>query len=377
MNLRNKRIVVSVISDLVSDQRVAKICDYLQSRGAIVSLIGRSGKDSPPLNPRTYTTRRLPSIFRKGALQYLEFNLRLLFRLCFEKADLFLANDLDTLTPNYLHAFMRRKPLVYDSHEYFTGVPELRDKSFKRKIWLALERLLLPRIKHAYTVNQSVADRYAKETGISMKVVRNLPRGGSLPPCEDRYKLPEGRRILLMQGSGINPERGYEEAVLSMQFLPENYLLVIIGGGSIWKDLKQLVLKENLSSKVLFIEKVPFEILSCYTRQANLGLSLDKPLSDNYRLSLPNKVFDYFRAGVPVLASRINEVEKLILQYKCGWILSTHDPGKIAATIETIFSNSDAYAQCRQNTNRASAELNWEQEEIVLDQVYRSIEFKR
>src|SRR5688500_15084957 len=175
MLMKKKKVVVSVISDLVTDQRVHKVCSFLHEQDADVLLIGRRFKDSSVLQARSYPTKRILCYFRKGVMQYLEFNVKLFIALCLNRVDIFLSNDLDTLLPNFLHAKLRFKPLVYDSHEYFTGVLELLHRHRKRKIWKSLENFLLPRIKYAYTVNESISKKYEKEYGIKMGIVRNLP----------------------------------------------------------------------------------------------------------------------------------------------------------------------------------------------------------
>ncbi len=373
MNINNKTIVVSVISDLVTDQRVHKVCTFLAERGARVMLIGRAFSTSLPVEQRAYTSIRLHCIFKKGVLQYLEFNLRLFIRLWFHRPDLLVANDLDTLLPNFIHSRLRKKPLVYDSHEYFTGVPELRSKPLKRKIWKSLEAFLLPRIQHAYTVNDAIREQYAKEYGISMRVVRNMPVLKPCLPCPDEYRLPDDKIILIMQGSGINPERGYEEAVAAMELLSDEYLLVIIGSGTIWNELKTQAGRQVSGHRIRFIDRVPFEVLSCYTRQAALGLSLDKPLSENYRLSLPNKVFDYIHAGVPVLGSDIAAVRHIIDEYAVGWVVPEVSPEAIAASIKQIMTDQEGYHKIRSNTHTAAAVLHWETEEKILEEIYNEI----
>ncbi len=368
--MKKRRIIVSVISDLVSDQRVHRVCSFLQENGFSVLLIGRRLKKSLPLGERNYTTQRIRCYFTKGVLQYAEFNWKLFWKLLFKKTDLFLSNDLDTLLPNFFNAFLRRKKLVYDSHEYFTGTPELQNKPFKRKIWRTLEKMILPHLKYAYTVSQSIADQYQKDTGIKMKVIRNTPvlSEGSLVTKDEIF--PGGKKILLLQGSGINKDRGAEELIQSMQLLPDDLLLVLIGSGDCWNDLKKLSKSLGLDDKVLFIEKVPFSELKRYTSQAHLGFSIDKPFCLNYQLSLPNKIFDYIHAGVPVLASDIAEVRKIIDAYQVGTIISEITPRTIADMVQSIFIDTIRYETWKKNTAKAANELCWQKEQFVLKEIF-------
>ncbi len=108
--------------------------------------------------------------------------------------------------------------------------------------------------------------------------------------------------MLILQGSGININRGAEEAVEMMQYL-EDTILYIIGGGDIYNKLKDLVFRLNLVETVIIKDKIPYEELIEYTKIADVGLSLDKGTNLNYEYSLPNKVFDYIQAQTPLLVS--------------------------------------------------------------------------
>ncbi len=363
---------MSVISDLVTDQRVHKVCMFLHHHNFDVTLVGRKHKKSKPLNNRPYKAERILCFFSKGTLLYAEFMTKLFFKILFRKADIFLSNDLDTLLPNFLVHKLKGKQLVYDSHEYFTGTPELQTTPFKKKIWQTLEKVLLPRIRNAYTVNQSIAQLYKSQYGIEMKVVRNVPYLQTESPANKRL-LPEDKTILLLQGSGINEGRGAEELVESIKLLPDHFLLCLIGGGDCWDKLKQMSKALNLHTRVLFIERVPFEELRSYTSQAQLGISLDKPLWQNQKLSLPNKIFDYIHAEIPVLASDVIEVRSILEQYDVGTTIERITPEEISTIVLHIFENKQRYQLWKQNTLKAARELCWQKEEMVLESIFMNL----
>jgi len=364
-----KKIVVAVITDLVTDQRVHKVCTYLSEKGADVTVIGRKLRSSSNVPERIYKTKRIFCFFSKGVAQYAEFNIKLLFHLLFTRGDIYLSNDLDTLVPGYLTSRLKGKTLVYDSHEYFTGTPELQHKPIKRRIWKSLENRILPKLRYAYTVNESIADLYRQETGIEMKVVRNIPMR-SHSPVGNAPKLPGNRKLLIMQGTGINPDRGYEEAVLAMEHLSTDYLLVIIGSGTIWDKLQALVKGKKLEDRVMMIGKVEPEILRGYTRQAHLGLSFDKPDCLNYRFSLPNKIFDYIYAGLPILSSDLPEIKKILTRFDVGTCIREVTPTEIARCIQLAFSDETRLNQMRENPRHAREALTWENETEILDQIF-------
>ncbi len=365
------KVIVSVSNDLTSDQRVHKSCMSLVSNGWEVLLIGRKLKSSKPLTEREYSTKRLPLMFTKGALFYAELNIRLLFTLLFKKCVALHANDLDTLPANFLAAKIKRKQLVYDSHEYFTEVPELVNRPKVQKIWKKIEQILVPRIKHLFTVNDSIAKLFHADYNVHFNVMRNVPRYDN---AENRAKqtVESNPKIILLQGAGINIQRGAEELVEAMQFV-KGAVLHIVGSGDVVPFLKEEVVRMGLQEKVTFTNRVPFEELQKITTSAYLGCSLDKPTNINYELSLPNKLFDYIHAGVPVLASNLKEVAQIVNKFSVGVIVQSHKPQEIAFQINALINDSEQHQILVQNCLKAAPKLSWENEEKALISTYNSL----
>ncbi len=140
-----RRIILSVTNDLVTDQRVHRSCTALHEAGYDVTLVGRKLPESVEVR-RDYNTVRMRLLFRKKAAFYAEYNIRLFLRLLFIRADLFYANDTDTLLANYFAARIRRKPLFFDAHEMFPEVPELVGRPRVKRFWTRIEDRLYPRL---------------------------------------------------------------------------------------------------------------------------------------------------------------------------------------------------------------------------------------
>ncbi|MEY3399388.1 MAG: hypothetical protein RL220_1982 [Bacteroidota bacterium] len=364
-----KRITALVSNDIEFDQRVRKVCTTLSDMGFEVHIAGRYMKGSRPF-ASPFHIHRFHLLFQKGAWFYAALNIRLFFFLLFHRTDVILANDLDTLFPAYLVARIRRIPLVYDSHEYFTGAEALTNRPFIRGVWERIEKFIVPKLKHMYTVNESIAEIYRNQYGIPVSVVRNVP-GLSEPVSASRSDLglPENKAVIILQGAYIDPDRGAAEAVEAMRYV-EDAILLIIGAGREMERLKSMAASPDLSAKVHILGKMPFQELRRYTSCADLALSLDKPVHLNYMYSLPNKLFDYIHAGVPVLLSRLPELERIMNEGEIGMFIDNHDPKHIAGKISEALL-SPQRSQWKANMKVAAQRHNWQHEETVLRRMYK------
>jgi len=362
-----KKVSLSVINDLVTDNRVHKVAASLQKMGFEPVLIGRLLSESHSVE-RNYSTHRMKLLFRKGAMFYLEYNIRLFFYLLKSEIDVFVSNDLDTLPANYLASRIKRKPLIYDSHEYFTEVPELIGRPVVKAIWTWLEKLLVPRVDAAYTVCDSIAEVYRDLYKIDFKVVRNLPVCSKVERPEYHEKLDDQPKIILYQGA-LNLGRGVGPTIRAMQYL-EGAELWLAGDGDQTSDLKELVVEMKLESKVKFLGRLPLHQLSEITKQADLGISLEEDLGLNYRFALPNKLFDYIQAGVPVLVSNLPEMRHIVEHYQIGAIAETHQRKELAELMKSALFDQEKRLVWKQNLQIAANELCWENEEKIIIDIY-------
>lgn len=359
-----EKIIVSVISDLVTDQRVQKECMTLHHQGYDILLIGRASKRKFILEDLPYKTIRFYNPFSRGPLMYLVFNAQLFFYLLFKKANILWSNDLDTLLPNFLIWRLKKNKLIYDSHEYFT---ESVIKKSSRKIWQRLEQRLFPHLKNVLTVNQSIRKIYEEKYGVPITVLRNVPSVFSRDKNFQQMDFSFEKKILIIQGMGINENRGAEEAVLMMQFLPEKFMLYFIGSGTILPKLKAMANELKLNDRVIFIGVLPYREMMEYTRKCWLGLIFEKiDVSDEHLYALPNKFFDYVQGGIPVLSSKGVEIKSVVDKYQIGDFIDNFIPQEIAEKIIEIDRTPEIYNFWKKNTLQAAAELNWDIEEKIL-----------
>jgi len=357
------KIVSAVSNDIVTDNRVNKIAHSLEANGYKVTVVGRFLSTSIDLHERSYKTKRFKLLFNKGPLFYLNLNLRLFFYIAFSDFGFILANDLDTLPACFLAAKLKRKKIIFDSHELFSEVPELVNRHFVRKIWLALEKFLIPKIDLGFTVSASIAKYYENKYHVHFEVLRNVGHFRFDNEFAGVRKNLE-RTTIVYQGA-LNIGRGIELAIRSMKYI-DNAELWIIGIGDIEEELKLLVADLSLESKVIFTGRIALEDVWAYTFRADIGLSLEEDMGLNYRYALPNKLFDYIQARLPVIVSDLPEMITIVDQYKIGKVLKERTPQRLAEVIIEMIKNELPTGNYNAKVGLAARELCWEREEDKL-----------
>lgn len=372
--LRHTRVAFSVTNCICNDQRVLKIAETVSKLDCDIIIIGRKSGDCCNSGSLPFRTHRFRMIFKRGFLFYAFFNIRLFGFLLLNRYDLLVSNDLDTLLPNYLVSNLKHLPLVYDSHEYFTGVPEIQDRPLVRWVWKRIEEIVFPGLKHVMTVSDSIANQYKSEYGLKPLTVRNcsIKTEQIIPFSREELEISPDHLLLILQGTGINVDRGGEELIDAVS-LTDKVSLLVIGSGNQFEFLKNKVSQMGLPRQIKFIKKLAWKELMRYTRSADAGLSLDKNSNMNYNFSLPNKIFDYLSAGIPVIATDLPEIAKIVNGYNCGILISEPTPEEIAKAIIYLRDNRDLLAGLKHNAVIASETVNWENESKKVEELYRSV----
>jgi len=178
-------------------------------------------------------------------------------------------------------------------------------------------------------------------------------------------------KVIIYQGA-LNMGRGLELAIRAMLYT-ENFRLIIAGSGYLAKELHTLVVTLGLEEKVKLIGMIHPDELLQYTVQADLGISLEENKGMNYYYALPNKLFDYIQARIPVLVSDLPEMASIVNTYDVGRVIQTNDPLGLSDAFKLMLNDGDRLDTWKKNLDKASAELCWEKEENKLLEIYSRV----
>ncbi|RME51437.1 MAG: glycosyltransferase, partial [Caldilineae bacterium] len=201
-------------------------------------------------------------------------------------------------------------------------------------------------------------------------VVRNCPPRQS-PPRSDllRRKLgiPPDRKIVLYQGA-VSAGRGLETMAAAVRQIPD-VAGVVLGSGALLENYRAQVAAGEWP-RMHLPGKVPLAELPAHTASADVGLALIQNTCRSYYFALPNKLFEYMQAGIPVVGSDLPEIARVIREYDVGEVTDPDDPVAVAAALRRLLDDPERYARARANTARAAEVLNWEGESVKLVNLY-------
>jgi glycosyltransferase involved in cell wall biosynthesis len=174
--------------------------------------------------------------------------------------------------------------------------------------------------------------------------------------------------MILYQGA-LNVGRGLELMIETMQYV-DNAIFILVGSGDITKKLQSLVKQKKLEQKVRFLGRITPNELRKITPKADLGISLEEDLGLSYHFALPNKIFDYIHAEIPVLASDLPEMKKIITHYQVGEIATNRNPENLAKQIVNLLHKPKT--EFLKALKKAKKDLNWQRESKKLLNMFKT-----
>jgi glycosyltransferase involved in cell wall biosynthesis len=383
--------------EVKDDPRIAKEILTLQGMEHAVDLLCVRYDDSS--EEASYYGATKHPIFvgnkRKGKFRFLRFYLRAPFVAIRLRADVYHAQDLYTLPVAWIAARWCSVRFIYDAHEYFPGTPSLVDRPLERGIWRVVERLFIRRADRVITVCDGIADRLREDYGIERPVVlRNLPMATSLPmderptlECGDFTRrrssllretstIPDDRWIVLYQGALMKGRGLFTILDVFQRFLNDRYHFAILGDGPLRSDLRTRIDLLGIGDRVTLFGQIPMERLPAYTASADIGLCLIENAGFSYFYSLPNKLFEYLAAGLPVVASDFPEIGRIVRREDVGLLVDPGDPDAIAEAIMKL-SDDGLRRHFALNARQAARRYTWEREAESLIHLYGELEKDR
>lgn len=374
-------ICMVVDNDVVHDARVRKEAASLAARDWRVVVVGIAvNGPEPPLREIVdgYTILRVvPRLLRQNLTTKFGRNLRMVMLLvqvaaCLRRvnAKVYHAHDFTGLALVALAGIWRR-PVVYDSHEIYFERPLPLLTRYLAPILRPIERLLAKRATRMIVTSESCFQYFVREFGVQEPViVRNAVDLRKIEPGEANSATDSTFLVahsgLLMHG------RHLDELVKAFQYLPDDVSLLLAGDGPARAHLEKLADELGVRDRLRLTGKLlPQQMISAL-RQATIAAVLITSDYTSYRFSLPNKFFEAVAAGLPIIASPIPEVKRLIESYNIGVLCDPTDPRSVAQAIQQALE-PDTLARLRANVLHVREDLNWEVEERKLVTLYEEI----
>ena len=359
-----KSAIIAFLGNAFHDSRVVNLIESLEKKKIKTKTISFDWKNPDFKTILGKTTVHKLDKSGSSLSYYLNFFYLLTKFLVRNKADYYFAEDVQTLPIVYFFAKLNGGKLFYNSREIYAHLGGLRNKSTIQSIISKVESSFIRKVDLVLVTGKMDAE-YLKEAYLinNIFILRNLPKYQEQIvkiDLHERLNIPNDKKIILYQGV-ILEGRGILKIIHLLPRLTDIHF-VIIGGGEFKTKFEQEARKSPAENRIHFIGSVNHSELLSYTAGADVGLSLIENISLSYYYALPNKLFEYIMACVPVIASNLPQMKNVIDEYKVGIYVDPEKEDEIINAINSLLENEEIYSTYKLNCVKASEELNWQSE---------------
>jgi glycosyltransferase involved in cell wall biosynthesis len=382
------RVCLHILSRTRSDVRAIRTATTLDQAGMAVSIVDVESAAARPrqegaeldnvdvrhvMMPSWYVSTRFKPWF---LVKQIRLSLHGAIEMLRMRADIYHACEVGSLPACYIAARLQGKPLIFDPYDLPLDYPWLARWHRLHALAAWVLRAMLPYCAGIIVTSSPEGRELQRRFGGPVPaLVRNIPPYQVPAPSHrlhERLRLSPHTRIALYQGL-LEEDRSLDTLVHAARFLDREIAIVLMGDGPRRPQLEALIAQEEVGDRVFLLPAVPNSELLAWTACAGLGLIVYPPdYSMNRRICLPNKLFEYLMAGLPVLTAPLEAIVEVVQTYDVGAVVPAVEPEAVGRAISALLADEAAVARMRRNALAACArELRWEVEQERLIALYR------
>lgn len=306
-------------------------------------------------------------------------SLRIFRKALKEKADIYHFHDPELILIGLLLKIFRKK-IIYDVHE---NVP----KQILSKHWIPkvcrktlsvlfswLEKSISKRFDYIITATPDIKKNFRIH---NVKVIKNYPIVAFDSAIDKKHKQFDNNECILISIGALSLERGIIEIIQSLKYINlKNKVKLELLGWFSEKEFEIQIRDLIERSNVEYFNRVPYGQIAEHLFKAAIGLVCFHPIP-NHINALPNKLFEYMSAALPVIASDFPLWREIVNGNNCGLTVNPLNPKEIAKAVEYLMLHPNEAEKMGENGRKAVLEkYNWENESKKLLKVYEELAIK-
>lgn len=371
------RVANIVLNNFTNDNRVYKTSRSLRDAGFDVQIVGllkgdvkeRDEADGIPVHRVRIKTMALPEGLFWGGVKYLEIIWRMVAG--YRKADIWHCNDFEIFFMGVLAKMTNPKlKLVYDSHEYQSE--RYGKGKFEKAFISRMEKWFIHKAERFITVSQGIAEEYTRRFGVKDPVVvYNSPHRTDVKSStilRDELNVPADATLFLYQG-GLAVSRGIELLLETFEAMNDPKLHLVLMGSGTHRAMCEAAAER--CDSIHYREPVPYHDLIRYTASADVGVISTQNLCLNNWFCMPNKLFEYIQAGVPVLCNNLHDCRRIITSYNLGEVVPEYTREALEKSVREMAAGD--LKQYAAGLAKAKDDFQWDKEEVKLKEIYAEV----